>query len=98
MRFSFSAGGKSDAALLLTGGDADVAIWERQWRRLKDDHKDWLQYDLMLTPHHCSWHTLSYDSWSDEGGDAQVSEEAKKALSEARSGAIIVSSQQTDYR
>lgn len=92
IRFSFAAGGKSDAALFLTGGDADVAIWERQWRRLKDDHKDWLQYDLMLTPHHCSWHALSYDSWSGEGEDAQVSEEAKNALSEARSGSIIVSS------
>jgi len=92
LRFSFTAGGKSDAGLFLIGGDADVAIWERHWNRLKEDHKDWLQYDLMLTPHHCSWHTLSNDSWSDKGEDAQVSEDAKQALGQARSGAIVIAS------
>jgi hypothetical protein len=92
LRFSFVAGGKKDAASFLVGGDAEVAIWERQWRRLKQEHKDWLEYDLLLSPHHCSWHTLSYDSWSEKGEKAEVSKDARAALSQARSGAMIIAS------
>jgi len=50
-----------------------------------------LKYDILLAPHHCSWHTLSHDSFSDTD-DPQVSEAAISALSEARQGAVIVSS------
>ena len=92
LRLSFVAGGKKDAASFLVGGDAEVAIWERQWRRLKQQHKDWLEYDLLLSPHHCSWHTLSFDSWSEKGEKAEVSKDARAALSQARSGAMIIAS------
>jgi hypothetical protein len=46
----------------------------------------------MQTPHHCSWHSLSYDSWSDKGEDAKLDTDARKALSQTRSGAVIVAS------
>ena len=46
----------------------------------------------MLAPHHCSWHSMSYDSWSDWGEDAEVSEKARNALSQTRAGAVIVAS------
>lgn len=53
-----------DGAKFLTGGDAEVFIWNRQWQRHKAE-ADVLEYDIMQAPHHCSWHSLSYDSWSD---------------------------------
>ena len=89
-QFSFVANGQNDACLFLAGGDAEVYIWEKLWGRKKSITSH-IQYDLLLTPHHCSWHSLSYDSWS-EDENPQVSQDAKLALSQARDGAFIVSS------
>ena len=75
----------------LTAGDAEVAIWERLWERYKDE-PEVLEYDILETPHHCSWHVLSWDSWSDCGEDAEVSEAARSALGQARYGAKIIAS------
>lgn len=75
----------------LSGGDAAVLIWERMWDRFKDT-PEVLEYDLLLAPHHCSWRTLSYDSWSEKGEDAKLNVGAHNALSQAREGATIVSS------
>lgn len=91
VNMSIAKGAQKDACKFLTGGDAEVAIWERIWA----DHKgtpDDLAYDLMQTPHHCSWHSLSYDSWSEMGEKAKVSKDARKALGQARDGAYIVAS------
>ncbi len=52
-----SAAGRTSKNFL-TGGDAEVAIWERLWER-HHNAPSVLAYDLMQTPHHCSWHTLS---------------------------------------
>ncbi|MBW2144404.1 MAG: metallohydrolase [Deltaproteobacteria bacterium] len=90
LQYSFVANGQDDACLFLTGGDAEVYIWEKLWGRKKSITSH-IQYDLLLTPHHCSWHSLSYDSWS-EDENPQVSQDAKLALSQARDGAFIVSS------
>ncbi len=79
------------AARYLFGGDAEVAIWERVWERNeKRAHR--LSYDVMIAPHHCSWHSLSWHSWSDYGEDAEVSEAARNALAQARNGARIIAS------
>jgi hypothetical protein len=51
-----------------------------------------LSYHVLLTPHHCSWHSLSYDSWSEEGENAQVCQDARNALGQALSGALLVAS------
>jgi len=73
----------------LTGGDAGVEIWER----ISDEYLPAdTEYDLLLAPHHCSWRSLSHDSWSEKGEDAVVSKKAKKALEQAKDGAIIISS------
>jgi hypothetical protein len=90
LQYSFVANGQDDACLFLTGGDAEVYIWEKLWGRKKSITPH-IQYDLLLTPHHCSWHSLSYDSWS-EDENPQVNQDAKLALSQARDGAFIVSS------
>jgi hypothetical protein len=80
-----------DGAKFLTGGDAEVFIWNRQWQRHKDE-PEVLEYDLLQTPHHCSWHSLSYDSWSEQGEKAKIDADARSALSQTRDGAIVVAS------
>lgn len=80
-----------DGAKFLSGGDAGVYIWREQWARHKHETHV-LQYDLLQAPHHCSWHTLSEDSWSDKKRKVKVDSDARSALSQARRGAFIVSS------
>lgn len=91
LNFSLCGDGVADAGRFLTGGDAEVAIWERLWQRWSA-HPDWFLYDILQAPHHCSWHSLSYHSWSDFGDDARVCEDARSALSQTRRGARIVAS------
>ena len=91
LRLSLAGGGTADKCLFLTGGDAEVVIWERLWQR-HQWNSDRLSYDILLSPHHCSWHSLSHDSRSEKGEEAEVSDAARKALGQARSGATIVAS------
>lgn len=91
LQFSLMGGGIPDKCRFLTGGDAEVAIWERLWERHWWRSEN-LTYDILQTPHHCSWHSLSYDSWSELGEDAEVCGDARKALSQARPGATLVAS------
>ena len=67
-----------------------MLIWERMWALYGAGTA--LQYDVLLAPHHCSWHSLSYDSWSECREKAQVSQDARSALAQARSGAFIIAS------
>lgn len=91
IQFSFSLEGKKDVCRFLTGGDAEVAIWERLWQRHRE-RSHYLTYDVLQAPHHCSWHSLSYDSWREKKRDATVCQDARAALSCTREGAVIVSS------
>jgi hypothetical protein len=90
-RFKIGSNANADACRFLTGGDAEVGVWERLWARNKHD-KARLSYDILLTPHHCSWHSLSWDSWSQKGEDAKVSANARSALEQARQGAKLIAS------
>jgi hypothetical protein len=92
VRFKLASGYVKDACRFLTGGDAEVAIWEKLWDRHRNNAEWALAYDLLLSPHHCSWHSLSWDSWSQLGEDAKVSADARSALGQARAGATIVAS------
>lgn len=91
IQFSLAGGDVPDQCRYLTCGDTEVAVWEALWQA-HANHSDWLSYDVLLVPHHCSWHSLSHDSWSDIGEDAEVSQDARNALSQARSGATIIAS------
>ncbi|BAY84373.1 hypothetical protein NIES267_38690 [Calothrix parasitica NIES-267] len=91
LRFDLKSGINNAACRFLTAGDAEVAVWERLWIE-HHQHPDWLQYDILQTPHHCSWRSLSHDSWSESGRQAKVSEYARQALSQGRYGAVIVAS------
>ena len=89
--FSLAGSGVQDKCRFLTGGDAEVVIWEKLWDR-QFWRADRLSYDILLSPHHCSWHSLSHDSWSELREKAEISEKARNALSQARDGATIVAS------
>jgi hypothetical protein len=89
--YCIGVGNVSDAVHLLSGGDAEVLIWEHLWKKHKSTPSV-LEYDLLSTPHHCSWHSLSYDSWSEKRRKAVVSTDARHALAQARDGAVIVAS------
>ena len=91
LRFALVGAGVQDKCRFLTGGDAEVMIWEKLWDR-QLGCADRLSYDILLSPHHCSWHSLSHDSWSEMREQAEVSEKARNALSQARDGATIVAS------
>lgn len=79
----------SSRSKFLTGGDAGVEIWERVSDNFLSSE---IEYDLLLAPHHCSWRSLSHDSWSENGEDAVVSQRARNALGQAKNGALIISS------
>ena len=70
---------------LLFGDDTGVRSWERLY---ETGQRGQLSYDILLAPHHCSWHSLSHDSSEDE--DAEVSEKAKMALNNKKVGAYII--------
>ncbi|HKT29158.1 metallohydrolase [Dyella sp.] len=91
IRFTLKGGTVMDACRFLTCGDAEVENWERVWARNKSTPEN-LSYDVLLVPHHCSWHALSYDSWSDLREKAEVSKDARQALSQARDGASLIAS------
>ncbi len=92
LNFELAADEKStETCHFLTGGDAEVLIWEMLWDKFEDD-PGVLEYDLLQTPHHCSWHSLSHDSWSELGEDAEVSEPARSALSQILDKGKIVAS------
>lgn len=91
IRFSIKGGDQDDAGRFLTGGDAQVENWDRVWVRNKNSSER-LSYDILLAPHHCSWRSLSYESWSESNGTAKVDPDARNALSQARDKAFIVAS------
>ena len=85
-----SEGSAATPSHYLFGGDAEVAIWERIRARYARD-EDWLRYDVLIAPHHCSWRSLSRDSWS-EHPDPQVSPDARWSLSRTEGGAMVIAS------
>jgi hypothetical protein len=92
LRFSICGDNIVDKCRFLTGGDAEVAIWEHLWKKYGVDHEDWFSYDILQAPHHCSWHSLSYESYSKCGEEAKVCDDARSALAQTRKGAIVVAS------
>jgi len=89
LNFALAGEGVPDVARFMSGGDAEVAIWERLWQRYSA-YPEYFAYDILQAPHHGSWHSLSYDSWSDYGDDAEVCPDARSALSQARRGAAVI--------
>lgn len=91
VNFAMHADGVDDATKFLTGGDAEVEVWKQVWAR-EGGQPETLEYDILQAPHHCSWRSLSEESWSESDGNAEVNDDAYSALSQARPGAMVVSS------
>lgn len=72
---------------LLLAADAECLVWKTLWKENKNS-KEKLEYDILVAPHHCSWHSLSHDDEKD--GDPQLSDDAKSALSQNKKGAFII--------
>lgn len=87
LQLTIKDGGYNNQVLL--AADAECFVWETLWSSYKED-KEKLKYDILQAPHHCSWHSLSYDSQSKDDAP-KVSAVAKNALSQAKTGAAIVS-------
>ena len=92
LRFSLVGDGYAGKCFFLTGGDAEVVVWDRLWRKHKTHQSDWFKFDILQAPHHCSWRSLSYDRWSELGEDVKVDPNARSALSQTRDGAVVVAS------
>jgi hypothetical protein len=91
IQLTLASGNEKSAAKYLFGGDAEVAIWERLWEKHKSQPAN-LEYDITIAAHHCSWHSLSWDSWSQMRENAKVSPAARNALGQAKLGAWILAS------
>jgi hypothetical protein len=89
LRWNISGCQSGEEFLFLSGGDAEVANWERIWEQYQAQPER-LEYDLLQAPHHCSWHSLSFGSWSDK--ETVVSTQARSALGQAKYKARIVAS------
>lgn len=81
----FTVDKAAEAALAFFGGDAGSAIWEEIFD--KSDEK-YLQWDLFLAPHHCSW-TFFSELPSEEN---KPSRKILQLLERRRKGAFVISS------
>jgi len=79
----------SNANKILLSADAECLVWETLYGQYSAK-KENLEYDILTAPHHCSWHSISYDSQS-ENDDPEVCDHAVKALSQCKVGAFIIS-------
>ncbi|EDJ1207441.1 hypothetical protein GEX85_12495 [Salmonella enterica] len=90
---NFELKGDNKTAFFLSGGDAEVVCWEGVRNRLfKNYNMSWLDYDILQTPHHCSWRSLSHDSSSGKGDEAKTSELAMEVFNRAKQNAFIIAS------
>ena len=87
---NFSINSSDEKYQFLIGGDAKFGIWERLWFAYKQDTEK-LEYDLLLAPHHCSWHSISSESES-ENDNPKIDKDALEALSQAKLKAKIIAS------
>ena len=71
--------------ILLTG-DAEVDVWEYMRTKYNDSL---LEYDVLCVPHHCSMGSLGRKNSENK---YDISDDALDALSQAKDGAIIISS------
>ncbi|CAG9296985.1 ComEC/Rec2 family competence protein [Celerinatantimonas diazotrophica] len=94
--FNYEIKGEEVVANFLSAGDAEVVCWEALLDRLDaQSNRKALEYDILQTPHHCSWHSLSHDSLSEKGDNAEVSDKAVEAIGNAKDKAFIISSSNT---
>lgn len=86
----FDAGGVRNASKFFFGGDANYVILEEI---LKQTHwhgnPKWLEYDVWLSTHHCSWSAFNETPYRD---NPEPSEAVIELLNHGRDGARIIAS------
>lgn len=83
---TFNLDSEERAGLAFFGGDSGSAIWEVILERSNDET---LEYDLFMSPHHCSWTFFSEEPYKD---NKTPSEKSLALLKKKREGAIVVAS------
>ena len=88
---SFDAEGMENASKFFFGGDAKYTVLEEIRRQTADyrDNEQWLEYDVLQTPHHCSWSSFGEVPYQD---GAEPSEGVLELLNYGRDGALVVAS------
>lgn len=86
----FDADGTENASTFFFGGDANYAVLKEILRQSRyHDNEDWLEYDVLQTPHHCSWSSFNETPYED---NQDPREESLEFFEHNRSGARIVAS------
>ncbi len=87
-RFKENSWNTDFSCLAMFGGDSDHTTWEQIVERTKrygnDVTHNALDWDLLMTPHHCSW-TFFNDTSEDEPKPTSL-----EALNYARQGAFVI--------
>jgi hypothetical protein len=91
----FKINSDEEEVKFLSGGDAHAWIWEQIGEKYEAEGLEW---DILQVPHHCSWHSLSNESWS-ENDEPKLNKKAVSALSnmvDSTSAVIVASCKQID--
>jgi len=86
LQAKFKVGNTERACLALFGGDAHWDVWRAI---LKKSKKESLEWDLLLSPHHCSWSFFNDTPYEDHKEPQQSSLDV---LEHHRTGAFVVAS------
>lgn len=75
MQISFRMEEKGEiVARVLMGGDSDFYVWEKVLEYTENhNNNDFLKYDILLAPHHCSWKFFNVDDNKDEVVESSIS-------------------------
>jgi hypothetical protein len=82
----FNVNGQGRAGLALFGGDACWEIWAAVLRRSSMETIEW---DLLLSPHHCSWSFFNEVPYEDH---KEPQESSLRILDHHRGGAFVIAS------
>jgi hypothetical protein len=86
---AFGEGGENESAFFF-GGDANYAVLEEILRQTRlHENEKWLEYDVLQTPHHCSWSTFNETPYAEND---EPSSEVLELLECKREGARIIAS------
>lgn len=87
---AFDVGATENASKFFFGGDANYAVLEEILRQSRlHNNESWLEYDVLQTPHHCSWSSFNDTPYSD---NRDPSDKVLELLAHGREGAQIVAS------
>ena len=84
--FKFAFKEEDDEYIAIIGGDMTCDTWKEVIEYNPD-----LQFDILLAPHHCSWHAISNEDKKDGNADEVISDFLEKSKERAF---IVVSSKE----